>query len=230
MTTAFTVTPFGMADLTSSHVRDRSTWYSQAKDYYARWEVSMGAGAVVYIYDTTTGQFALRTSGVPIVTDYVKKTVTRNDYFITPSRTSEIDVLASIRTVELQPEGNLANQMASSRLFTKLGIGKQETWNNGATLVEDQTEVLLYEMNSNVCAFDSGDYYEFNNYVYPEDVNDGLSSGSPAKMCRRNFFQPEQPFNSEMTKTVSVEFRMKNEGRIFDLQLINSLRNEVGGQ
>jgi len=131
------------------------------------------------------------------------------------------DVDAMVRTTEILPYDNFVNRTATLKMYLKRSITRSLDYEG----VEVFTNVYTYEDNANVL---DKDPEVLTAYEDPRDVNQADDTYSRLNGTR-NFIAPEVPLPSNLTKSISIELTMKNEGILHDLTLVRSGRNEVGG-
>jgi hypothetical protein len=192
--------------LVAGFVADRNSITTDTVDHYDY----TGAGSD-YVYTESSESFVLNAGNG----NYTKVTETLNISEATD------DVEASVRTVEILPFENFVNQAASLKMFLKRSITRALDYLGEEVFMS----VLTYENNANVTDKDPEIIAA---YEDPKDVNQAGDTYSRLNGTR-NFIAPEIPLPSDLTKTVSVELQIKNEGTLHDLTIVNSGRNEVGG-
>ena len=186
-------------------VKDRGEFDTKATTFYYYEE-----GKGTYSYDESIARFV---SGG---TDYTPVSVDLNVYdFLT-----ETDVNAIIRTVEILPYDQILANSSSNNIVIKMGITKQI----GQDGNEKYSVINIYEDAANVVR---GTGNQMTLYETPEEVNDSVTEARVNGT--RNFFTPQMPLQSQMTRTVSIELTFTNEGKIYDFVLVTTPRVEQGG-
>jgi len=165
-----------------------------------------------YYYDSSTGVFSTTGAG----TTYIRESYTAKVF------SSSYDVEAKIRTIELITD--FIRRISNLFLMIKLGINKQIRTND----TEEYTRMSVYESNSNITK-NVTNKVRFTNYVDSREVNAYDGDTYSRVNGTRNYIIPEIPASSKLSNSASFEFEMTNEGRIFDLAIIQSPRMEKGG-